>query len=351
MKISNVSDLQSLIDNQIEENLHLDYKAAGALHKTDGKKKIEISKDVSAFANSDGGVIVYGIKEFNDPTKKYLPESIDPIDRNEISKEWLEQVINSNISPKIEGIEIIPISIDITLNKVVYIVRIPKSNTAHQAKDNRYYKRYNFESIAMQDYEVRDIMNRKKLPKIELSFKIEQFIYEEHSIFPVISTIQIPQSLSQPKKPQRNYVTRNSLLVSAHNTGGSYANYVNSFVEIPASLLDEQEYDHMDTYTIKGIEYKQIFCDNKVREFKEMVMNTCKYWPSRYEPILPEICTRLETITLNQNIDNIERLTGIIYWSIYADNAEKLEGQINIADIEKHSKSALEESIENQLTK
>ena len=29
----------------------------------DDKKKAEIAKDVSAFANSDGGIILYGIEE------------------------------------------------------------------------------------------------------------------------------------------------------------------------------------------------------------------------------------------------------------------------------------------------
>ena len=41
--------------NEIEENLHLDYKSAGALSKID-RKKDEITKDVSALANSDGGI-------------------------------------------------------------------------------------------------------------------------------------------------------------------------------------------------------------------------------------------------------------------------------------------------------
>ena len=54
-----------MILNQTEENLHLDYKGAGSLATIDGKKK-EISKDISAFANSDGGFVIYGIREFDD---------------------------------------------------------------------------------------------------------------------------------------------------------------------------------------------------------------------------------------------------------------------------------------------
>jgi phosphate/sulfate permease len=45
----NIDDIISLIDNEAEESVHLDFKAAGSLSKDD-RKKLEIAKDVSAFA-------------------------------------------------------------------------------------------------------------------------------------------------------------------------------------------------------------------------------------------------------------------------------------------------------------
>jgi predicted HTH transcriptional regulator len=102
------AELSQMITNQIEENLHLDYKGAGSLAATDGKKK-EFAKDISAFANSDGGIVIYGMLEYGDIAQRHLPEKLDPIDRTVISKEWLEQVINSNVQPKISGLTIHPI--------------------------------------------------------------------------------------------------------------------------------------------------------------------------------------------------------------------------------------------------
>lgn len=164
--------VQELIISGTEENLNLDYKASEALSKSDGKKS-EISKDVSAFANSAGGVIIYGVTEFNEPEKRHLPEKINPVNRKEYSKEWLEQVINSNISPKINGLKIYPVTIgNAEDNQVIYIVEIPQSNTVHQAKDKRYYKRFNFESVAMEDYEVKDIINRSSKTDIKISFEV-----------------------------------------------------------------------------------------------------------------------------------------------------------------------------------
>lgn len=162
--------LNQHISDKVEESLYLDYKAADALSSTDGKKN-EISKDVSAFANSDGGVIIYGVKEFQSGTK-YLPEKVDSVLRSAFSKETLEQVVNSRISPRIHGIIITPITIGEEVdNQVVYVVEIPKSDTAHQANDKRYYRRFNFQSVAMDDWEIRDIINRKDKAAIEITFR------------------------------------------------------------------------------------------------------------------------------------------------------------------------------------
>src|SRR5829696_4992355 len=94
--------LQTLIDNFVEESLILEYKSAGSFALTDSKRK-EITKDVSAMANSAGGTIIYGLKEYTEPDKKHLAESIDPIHRTPFSKEWLEQIIN-NIRPHIDNV-------------------------------------------------------------------------------------------------------------------------------------------------------------------------------------------------------------------------------------------------------
>ena len=62
--------LQNFITSEIEESLTLEYKSAEALDRTETKKK-EITKDVSAMANSAGGIIIYGIKEYNNSSKKH----------------------------------------------------------------------------------------------------------------------------------------------------------------------------------------------------------------------------------------------------------------------------------------
>jgi len=161
----NLDRLQQLIRDNVEENLSLEYKSAQALGKSDAKKA-EIVKDVSAFANSSGGVLIYGIAEFQQRENRHRPEKIDPVNREEYSKEWIEQIIQS-IQPRIDGVVIEPVSINHA--SVCYVVTIPQSHTAHQARDRVYYRRHNFNVLPMEDYELRDVMNRRKRPKIRAS--------------------------------------------------------------------------------------------------------------------------------------------------------------------------------------
>jgi hypothetical protein len=164
--------LDQMIADGVEESLSLDYKRADSLAKTDGKKA-EVTKDVSAFANSTGGVLIYGVAEFGDDARRHLPERLDPIQRTEISKEWLDQVIQT-IQPRIEDVVIHPVTISERDNTACYIVEVPQSDTAHMARDHRYYKRHNFNALAMEDYEVRDVMNRRTHPKMQASIFVNK---------------------------------------------------------------------------------------------------------------------------------------------------------------------------------
>jgi Putative DNA-binding domain len=156
--------LRQLITDKVEESLQLEYKGANALGKQNNQKA-EITKDVSAMANSVGGTLIYGIAEHQDPKLEHLPEKLDPFPRNEFSREWLEQIIHT-IQPRIEGVTIHSL-VDVSdSQKGYFVVQIPQSSTAHQARDHRYYKRFNFMAVSMEDYEIRDVMNRRKHPQL-----------------------------------------------------------------------------------------------------------------------------------------------------------------------------------------
>lgn len=240
--------LQQYIDDEVEESLALDYKAADALKKTDKEKK-EITKDVSAMANSAGGVIIYGVSEYKDTSKKHLPEMITPIDRTQFSKEWLEQIIN-NIRPRISDVLIHPISLASGSNDVAYVVEIPQSSTAHQATDKRYYKRFNFESVAMEDYEIRDILNRANTPDANVEFdytKIEgspTYKYRLHVFVrnlgvQVINNFQLEFTFPNIVGNTRNLIhKRDNIDLSSVKTGDYLITYRSKMVLFPNEIRE-----------------------------------------------------------------------------------------------------------------
>lgn len=173
IEVNNLEDLYDLVTNQVREGyFNLVFKPADELTNSEDNEK-EIAKDISAFANSNGGIIIYGIKGYNQPDKEHFQEFIDPIDGFNFSKEWLEKVISCNVFPCIEDIVIQAIYLN-SLNKdVIYVVIVNKSITVHQASDYRYYKRCNSESVPMYDFEIRALMSLKNTLKIKLDCEIE----------------------------------------------------------------------------------------------------------------------------------------------------------------------------------
>src|ERR1700730_11856758 len=151
-------DLDDLFNGAIMESLTLEYKDSRALGNTDNQKK-EIFKDISAFANSAGGIIIYGMKESG-----HLPAGTDDgVDPSKVTREWLENILTANVYPKIADLLVkqIPLTSKGT-GTVAYVIEVGQatSRAPHQGPEHKYYKRYNFKAEPMQDYEVRDLMRR-----------------------------------------------------------------------------------------------------------------------------------------------------------------------------------------------
>jgi Putative DNA-binding domain len=197
LKLETEADLQRLIDEEIQESLTLDYKASAALAKNNSAVN-ELCKDVSAFANSAGGQIIYGIEE-----KDHAPIKIDA--GTELPREWIEQVIDSNIQQRIEDLIIRPIPLGGSQH--AYVVTIPQASARapHQAPDKKYYKRQNFQSVPMEDYEIRDALRRATTPDlhVDLSFSTGRifhvvFGYLRPASDPISIVLTVTNRSSQP---------------------------------------------------------------------------------------------------------------------------------------------------------
>jgi hypothetical protein len=146
-------------------------------------------------ANSAGGQIFYCIDEAK---KTNGPIRVDDgVVDSKVTREWIEQILISRVHPRMNGIRIDPI--DLGAGKRGFVISVPQTQTGpHQAPDNRYYKRFELQARAMEDYEVRDILRRATTPQpfVTLTFPIgkkQRLVFgpnqEQSDAFPVIARI------------------------------------------------------------------------------------------------------------------------------------------------------------------
>jgi len=163
--IQNEKDLEGLIGQY--ETMRLDFKSSRLLGPDKSKRQIseDLAREVSAFANTEGGALVIGIETGRDAEKAMAVALSEGVDQNLIEPEWLQKVVASHLNPPLNGLVVrrIPLSGTRT-GRVAYVIEVPKSETVHQAPDLKYYGRHELESKPMADNDIRLRMNRGRSP-------------------------------------------------------------------------------------------------------------------------------------------------------------------------------------------
>jgi hypothetical protein len=153
------ADIDSLIDNAVEEERTIEYKQA-LPSKSDAERK-EFLADVSSFANASGGDLVYGIEEQRDSDGKPtgIPDGAPGVTVANADVEILrlDSLIRDGISPRIAGIHLR--TVDGFPNGSVLLIRIQKSYAApHMVTfqgHSRFYSRTSRGKYALDVGEIR----------------------------------------------------------------------------------------------------------------------------------------------------------------------------------------------------
>jgi hypothetical protein len=131
----------------------------------------ELAKQLSAFANTGPGQIIYGLTNAGTVDDGGVSRSIRG---NQSTKEWLEDVIPTLTDFEIVGFNVYepPKSVASSLapDKSIYVVDVPLSDRApHQSKrDLKYYVRLAGKSHPASHRLIEDIRNRAQHPKLEV---------------------------------------------------------------------------------------------------------------------------------------------------------------------------------------
>lgn len=175
---TNPEEILKLISKS--EDLYLECKQInsddiknGLIGKIDSDAYFHLGKCISAFANAEGGIVVWGLKakEIN----KKSPDLIEkeaPIEGVTKVKTDFDSILGKVISRRVVGVQ----------NKVVYknqdkdigfiVTYIPKSDEAphrvegQHKKARRYYRRHGSCSLEMEHYELEEMFGGRVSPKI-----------------------------------------------------------------------------------------------------------------------------------------------------------------------------------------
>ncbi len=119
-------DIQELIDTQIDaqkaERKTVEYKQAFPSGADNDKK--EFLADVSSFANTAGGNLLFGIEERAGIPVKITGIQVDDADAYKLR---LESMLRDGIAPRLPRVDVHPVALNSKPNHYVFILRVQKS--------------------------------------------------------------------------------------------------------------------------------------------------------------------------------------------------------------------------------
>lgn len=120
------SSLQHLIDDQVTESQDLEYKQnIFPDGKFDVKIKNKILKEITAFANSTGGIMIIGIEEDDQHCPKKLVGAGFSMTQYDTWHASFNQIVQTNILPRLHGLICTPVPLD--NGQIAIVIFIPKS--------------------------------------------------------------------------------------------------------------------------------------------------------------------------------------------------------------------------------
>ena len=216
--------IRELIELSEPEGLHLEFKRKS---NPDGQRALSnedlrnYRRALSGFANSAGGVLVWGVGETKGGAKRSYASA--PIESPNTFVQTLNDVLPTAVSRAIVGVRNSAFPLDDGDSGFV-VTFVPESSLApHRAEssgDKHYYKRVGSSFLVMEHYEIEDMFGRRQKPRLEIDLGYEQ---------------------DQVGHAYHNYI----LNAHVHNSGRAMARYFKVELDFPAMVFGWSE-DSLD---------------------------------------------------------------------------------------------------------
>jgi Putative DNA-binding domain len=166
-------DIEEFVARGQEENLHLDFKLIkdASLSSTDDKKNFACA--LSGFANSSGGLIVWGVDARKNSDGVDCAIALLPIEQVSLLVGRLNSLTGEGVDPSVN--QVLHRAIETEGGRGYGLTVVPESETGpHMAKlgENRYYKRIGDGFYKMEHYDIADMFGRRRRPKLAVFYRI-----------------------------------------------------------------------------------------------------------------------------------------------------------------------------------
>lgn len=170
--------LQTWVNDGIQEDVQLEFKrkanAKNGAFETDDRRNL--AKVLSGFANTGGGIAIWGIEASKgadgvDCAKKLIPI----VGINAFASE-ARSLAMTLVMPRLEGTRIEPIPSGADAGLGYLLVGVPRSDRRpHRGEasgEKVYWKRSSDSFVAMEHYDIEDAFNRRASAHVDLKWKI-----------------------------------------------------------------------------------------------------------------------------------------------------------------------------------
>lgn len=162
--------IQQLVASGEQEDVGLEFKAKaqaghGRLERPDVKN---LGKAISAFANSEGGLLIWGINARRDPdTGIDCARALDPIGGIELFKSQVNERLSEIIRPAHSAIEVALVRSSSAPDSGYLLLYVPRSERRpHMSRapdDHTYWRRVGASSLRMEHGDIEDAFTRRRV--------------------------------------------------------------------------------------------------------------------------------------------------------------------------------------------
>jgi predicted HTH transcriptional regulator len=156
-----------------EENLHLDFKTVANANLRGADDKRNLAKCLSGFANSSGGIIVWGIDARKNSQGVDCAATAAEITPVRLFLSRLNELTGEAVSPIVDGVR--HKIIETTPDSGFSVTLVPESISGpYMAKlgEDRYYKRSGDSFYRMEHFDLEDMFGRRQKPHLNTHLSV-----------------------------------------------------------------------------------------------------------------------------------------------------------------------------------